>query len=97
MKAELLLLRLLKGIVRKNECWEWQRTIDQYGYGLIRYGRRNIKVHRLYYLLFVGEIPHGYVVHHTCGNKRCVNPAHLEAMTVSDHCQLAKPRRRQHA
>jgi len=37
--------------------------------------------HRAAYLYAKGPIPDGFVVDHLCKNTRCVNPAHLEAVT----------------
>jgi len=32
-----------------------------------------------------GEIPEGVHLHHTCKNRACVNPWHLEPLTAADH------------
>lgn len=70
-------------------CWAWTGAIDGRGYGnvgRIHLGRRkNWIVHRLVYELTRGEIPAGHEVHHTCEERRCVNPAHLEAVTRLEH------------
>lgn len=39
-----------------------------------------ISGHRLAYLLVKGPIPDGLHLDHLCRNKRCVNPAHLDAV-----------------
>jgi hypothetical protein len=59
------------------------------GYGLIRRmsGGKTTRwlAHRVAYQHGVGEIPAGHEIHHRCQNRRCVNPAHLEAVTRRTH------------
>lgn len=38
-------------------------------------------MHRVAYEQFVAPIPDGLTIDHLCGNKRCCNPDHLEAVT----------------
>jgi HNH endonuclease len=74
--------RFMSGFDRNPNtgCWEWIGKLNHSGYGLITRGRgdyRDQRAHRISYELFVGPIPEGQVVHHECGNRRCVNPQHL--------------------
>jgi hypothetical protein len=62
-------------------CWEWQRSKDWNGYGLTHRGI----AHRLAYEAFVGPIPDGMLVLHTCDNPPCCNPAHLFLGTHFDN------------
>lgn len=59
------------------DCWPWQGAIGKLGYGT--YG--TLFAHRLSYEYLVGPIPAGTELDHTCRNKTCVNPAHLEPVT----------------
>jgi hypothetical protein len=64
----------------RTGCWDWQRTLDASGYGIARRGD-HVRAHRAYFVAFNGSIPCGAVIDHMCRNRRCVNPAHLEAVS----------------
>lgn len=79
-------------------CWIWQRSRVSTGYGMLRRDGKGILAHRAYYEAARGPIPPGHQVHHLCGNQPCVNPNHLEALSVSSHASKnrngAKKRRK---
>jgi hypothetical protein len=56
-------------------CWLWLGLVDEKGYG--RFGKGGRAAHRKAYELFIGEIPKGLCVLHTCDVRSCVNPKHL--------------------
>ena len=68
-------------------CWEWTKCGDRYGYGTFRLDKKMQKAHRVAYTLLVGAIPQGLVLDHTCENRRCVCPDHLEAVTQQVNIQ----------
>ncbi len=73
-----------------DECWKWTGYRFWDGYGGLRSdlavgGGRLIRAHRLAYELLVGPIPDGMVIDHLCRNRWCVNPAHLEPVTVREN------------
>jgi hypothetical protein len=71
-------------IARDDECWNWTGHLNC-GYGTIFGNGRTYKVHRLAYELLVGPIPEGLVLDHLCRNTACVNPAHLEPVTIYEN------------
>lgn len=65
-----------------RRCYTQDGCIIFTGTPSAEYGRyRGEQAHRYSYRIHHGAIPEGSVIHHTCFCKRCVNPAHLEAIT----------------
>jgi hypothetical protein len=68
-----------------SECQEWTGYVNAVGYGQMG---RNTLAHRWIYEQNVGPIPEGMVVHHTCENRLCVNPDHLQLVSRGDHVRI---------
>ncbi len=70
-----------------GECMRWAgRKRD--GYSQATIGGKTVRVHRYVYEKVYGSIPHGLQIHHTCENRDCLNPTHLEAKTPVQHLML---------
>jgi len=61
----------------EEDCWLWQGTKDNQGYGRFKYEGKIIGAHRATLLLGGGVIPPNKFVCHTCNVSLCVRPAHL--------------------
>jgi hypothetical protein len=75
-------------IITGSECWEWTKTFDGKGYGVIyddSRPRRPMRAHRYGYTLATGDLAVGMDIDHICRNKKCVNPEHLEAVTHKEN------------
>jgi hypothetical protein len=81
-----------------NSCWLWAASNQGNGNGKLKYGvfagRRGPKghmvlAHRFVYELYHGPIPKGLTIDHVkargCTSTLCVNPAHLEAVTMKEN------------
>ena len=70
---------------RPNGCIEWLGATDAAGYGFIRRGSVQLRAHRWTYETVHGPIDDGLVIDHLCRFTACVNPQHLEPVTVAEN------------
>lgn len=71
------------------ECWIWRAHIDRYGYGQFGVdlpGKRLESAHRVSYQIAhhlpPPPVSSGLNIDHLCRNHACVNPTHLELVTI---------------
>lgn len=68
--------------LKNDPCWDWTGAPEVGGYAQFSVRQRKYKGHRVSFTWFRGEIPEGLVLDHLCRNRLCVNPAHLEIVTI---------------
>ena len=68
--------------VLEDTCWLWTGTIAHTGYGQIGDRGQSLLAHRVSYQMFKGPIPDGLQIDHLCRNRWCVNPDHMEPVTL---------------
>jgi len=81
--------RFFARVDKKRGCWNWTGGTGgtkEHTYGV--YG--GTTAHRWAYGYFVEKVPEDRVVDHLCGNKMCVNPAHLEVVTQRENLLRSK-------
>lgn len=88
--------RLLRrrSIVPETGCWEWDGFRRPDGYVQIKVKGANEYIHRIAHEVFIGPIPDGFDVDHTCFNPPCFNPEHLESVTPEENLRRAWSRLR---
>lgn len=72
-------------------CWIWQGGTTGAGYGTLALERRNHLAHRAYWEHYVGEIPEAMTIDHLCRVKNCVNPTHMEPVSMTENIRRAAP------
>lgn len=72
--------RLWDKITVNCGCWVWVGAKSR-GYGQASHAGRVQYVHRITYEAFNGAVPSGLELDHTCRNRACVNPLHLEPVS----------------
>ncbi len=67
----------------KTGCWEWRQGKKNNDYGCYN----DEQAHRVFYRLYIGDIPSNLYVCHICDIPYCVNPEHLFIGTSKDNAQ----------
>ena len=74
-------------LFQATPCWIWTACCGTGGYGQfsltpIGANKRITPAHRVIYELLVNPIPNGLTLDHLCKRRNCVNPEHLEPVTL---------------
>lgn len=81
------LVELMSRIEQVGACWIWFGPINPKGYGTFR--QASTSAHRAVYELFNGPIPEGMTLDHLCRTRSCVNPDHMEPVTLAENQERA--------
>ena len=73
-----------------GDCWLWTGCTTKGprgygGYGQFQVDGRARSAHRFAYEALCRPIPRGLCIDHLCRNRACVNPAHMEAVTIKEN------------
>lgn len=72
------------GRVEKTEsCWNWLGGTGKGGYGIFRISSTQYYVHRVSWAIANGGTPGSLCIDHLCKNRTCVNPSHMELVTLA--------------
>ena len=85
---------------RSDGCWHWLSSVRGHvgrKYGAFWYRGKAVAAHRLSFEKLYGPIPEGLTLDHLCRNKLCVNPLHLEPVSVWENIRRGIGPTAQHA
>lgn len=90
-------------IDEKTDCWIWQRSVNDDGYGHLGRNGKTVGAHRVFYEEANGPIPEGLDLDHLCHSRdkscpggrsclhrRCVNPDHMEPVVRAVNVQRGR-------
>lgn len=89
-------------IASPRACWQWPGAVGDGGYSHAVLMKRSRKPYRMFYEHFIGPVPEGMTLNHTCHDadpdcrggsycvhRLCVNPAHLESVSIGNNTKSA--------
>ncbi|WP_338699141.1 HNH endonuclease signature motif containing protein [Streptomyces sp. Q6] len=69
-----------------DECWPWTAAVNpKTRYGQFRVGATIRGAHTIAVVYRHGPVPVGHVVDHLCRTRTCVNPHHLDVVTIAEN------------
>ena len=71
--------------LNESGCLVWCGRHLERGYGRFTIGYARAQAHVWAYRNIVGPIPEGMVLDHLCRNRACVNPFHLEPVSLGEN------------
>jgi len=77
-----LIVRFWMKVDKSETCWWWIGARNPSGHGRFWVAGRNVPAHVFSYELHVGPVPEGLHLDHLCEHPSCVNPSHLEPVTL---------------
>lgn len=89
--ARPVLDRLFEKVDKTDACWIWTGATYRRGYGKMFIGSKAdgtakiVAAHRIAYEHLRGPIPGGMTLDHLCRNVACVNPDHLEPVSMREN------------
>jgi len=89
LKNTSVIERFWKYVSISEGCWDWIGA-KNCGYGAFSIERKRIVAHRFSYALHGGALNRKLSIDHTCRNKACVKPAHLDLVTVRENTVRGK-------
>lgn len=76
----------------EDGCWIWFGAFDEFSQPKLSRGRSCVSLRRAMYEQAIGRIPKGRLVTVPCDDRRCVNPAHMLAVTKRTLVAMAQAR-----
>lgn len=77
-----------------HECWVWNQSATTCDYGRFRIGNNWVNSNRIAWALANDVDPLESIIRHSCDNRGCCNPAHLEPGTHADNAKDKMDRKR---
>lgn len=71
--------------VNDDGCWRWAGKRNWGGYSSFWCDGATVAAHRWSYEYHRGPIPDGLTIDHLCRVRDCVNPCHMEAVTMEEN------------
>ena len=71
--------------INPGGCWLWKAGSSNRGYGKFWADGNTWSAYRWLYQAVIGKVPKGLTLDHICRTRLCVNPAHLEIVSVKEN------------
>jgi hypothetical protein len=69
----------------ENDDWEYNGYLDKDGYGVFHTTNLKLRAHVFAYQFYIGQVPLGLCVCHSCDVRNCCSPYHLFVATNEDN------------